>query len=135
MITFHDDDIFPTINGFFPTFREILIKEEIDIVHFHQATSVLGLECIMHAKTMGKTTLYTDHSLFAFNDLACININKVLKSYLTDVDQFITVSHIGRDNLILRSYIDPRSVTVNPNAIVKLTSKQGFFLIQTRRWI
>jgi len=74
----------------------------------------------MHAKSMGKQTIFTDHSLFAFNDLACVNINKVIKSYLTDVDQCITVSHIGRDNLILRSAIDPRKVTVNPNAIVNL---------------
>jgi len=72
----------------------------------------------MHAKTMGKKTVFTDHSLFAFNDLASININKVLKSYLSDVDEVISVSHIGRDNLILRGGLDPKTVTVNPNAIV-----------------
>jgi len=102
----------------FPTFREVIIKESIDIVHYHQATSVLGMMCIMHAKTMGKKTVFTDHSLFAFNDLASININKVLKSYLSDVDEVISVSHIGRDNLILRGGLDPKTVTVNPNAIV-----------------
>ena len=96
------------------------MKESIDVVHFHQCTSILGMECILHAKTMGLKTIFTDHSLFAFNDLACVNINKLLKSYLSDVDECIVVSHIGRDNLILRAKMDPRKVTVNPNAIVRI---------------
>lgn len=71
----------------------------------------------MHARTMGKHVVYTDHSLFGFDDLACVNLNKVLKSYLTDVDQMITVSSIGKDNLLLRAYIDPTKINVIPNAV------------------
>jgi phosphatidylinositol N-acetylglucosaminyltransferase subunit A len=72
---------------------------------------------MMHARTLGKHIVYTDHSLFGFDDLACVNLNKVLKSYLTDVDQMITVSSIGRDNLLLRAYLDPRRINVIPNAV------------------
>jgi len=72
---------------------------------------------MMHARTMGKHVVYTDHSLFGFDDLACVNLNKVLKSYLTDVDQMITVSSIGKDNLLLRAYIDPTKINVIPNAV------------------
>jgi phosphatidylinositol glycan class A protein len=34
----HEGTIFPTIVGLSPIFREILIKEQIDIVHCHQVT-------------------------------------------------------------------------------------------------
>jgi phosphatidylinositol glycan class A protein len=71
----------------------------------------------MHARTMGKHVVYTDHSLFAFNDIACINLNKVIKSYLTDIDQTISVSYIGRDNLILRTLLNPRICNVIPNGV------------------
>ncbi len=47
---------------------------------------MLGHESLMHAKTMGYKAIYTDHSLFGFSDTACININKVLKFYLSDID-------------------------------------------------
>lgn len=34
----HDDTIAPSLHGFHSRIREILIKEEIDIVHCHQVT-------------------------------------------------------------------------------------------------
>lgn len=49
--------------------------------------------------------------------MACVTLNKVIKSYLTDVDQTISVSNIGRDNLMLRAYLDPRICNVIPNAV------------------
>ncbi len=70
-----------------------------------------------HGRTMGKHIIYTDHSLFGFDDLACVNINKVIKSYLTDVDQTISVSNIGRDNLMLRAYLNPSKCNVIPHAV------------------
>jgi phosphatidylinositol glycan class A protein len=71
----------------------------------------------MHAKTLGINCVYTDHSLFSFDDLTCVNINKVLKAYLTDIDQTISVSNLGRENLILRTMIDPRITNVIPNSV------------------
>jgi phosphatidylinositol glycan class A protein len=66
---------------------------------------------------MGKHIVYTDHSLFSFDDMACVNLNKVLKCYLTDADQTISVSNIGRDNLILRAMLNPIKCNVIPNAV------------------
>jgi phosphatidylinositol glycan class A protein len=76
----------------------------------------MALQCIFHARTLGKHIVYTDHSLFGFDDLICVNINKVLKCYITDVDQTISVSNIGRDNLLLRAYVNPNICNVIPNA-------------------
>jgi len=77
----------------------------------------MGLEGVMHSKTLGINSVYTDHSLFAFDDLACININKVMKCFMTDIDQTISVSYIGRENLILRIMIDPKVTNVIPNSV------------------
>ena len=91
---FTDQDTFITLYGFFPLLRDILIREEISLVHTHQATSVMGHESTFHAKTMGIPTVYTNHSLFSFGDMASINLNKSLKIYLTEADAYICVSHI-----------------------------------------
>jgi phosphatidylinositol glycan class A protein len=56
---------------------------------------------------MGLRTVFTDHSLFAFDDLASISINKVLKWVLANVDAAITVSHANKDNLTLRAALNP----------------------------
>lgn len=77
----------------------------------------MGLEFMSHARLLGKHVIYTDHSLFGLDDMASLNLNKVLKAYLTDVDQTISVSHIGRDNLILRCMINPKITNVIPNAV------------------
>jgi hypothetical protein len=74
---------------------------------------------VMQARCLGIPAVYTDHSLFSFGDLAGVSLNKVIKTFLTDIDQCITVSHIGRDNLILRSAVDPRKIHVLPNATVE----------------
>jgi phosphatidylinositol glycan class A protein len=72
---------------------------------------------LFHARTMGITTVYTDHSLFGFGDAACIHINKVLKAMLSDIHQAICVSHTNKENLILRAAIRPEDVYVIPNAV------------------
>ena len=78
-------------------------------------------------------TIYTDHSLFSFGDLAGVSLNKVIKTFLADIDQCISVSHIGRDNLLLRSVIHPNKITV-PNATVsKFLNNQGLLEISSLR--
>ena len=92
----------------------------------------MGLEGIFHAKTLGLNCVYTDHSLFAFNDLTCVNINKVMKSFMTDIDKTISVSYVGRENLILRTMIDPKITNVIPNSVDTTLFKpesKGKFLI------
>lgn len=42
---------------------------------------------------MGYKTCFTDHSLFGFTDASAINMNKVLKFSLSDVNHVICVSN------------------------------------------
>lgn len=83
----------PTFYGFFPLFRNIVIRENIQIVHGHGAFSSLCHEAILHSKTMGLKAVFTDHSLFGFADASSILTNKLLKFTLSDIDHVICVSH------------------------------------------
>ena len=84
---------FPTVFSFFPIFRNIVLREQIEIVHGHGSLSSMCHEAILHARTMGLRTVFTDHSLFGFADAASILTNKLLKFILSDVDHVICVSH------------------------------------------
>ena len=67
----------PTFIATFPLVRWILMREGIDIVHAHQATSTMANESIVYASALGIPSLYTDHSLFQFDDLAGVILNRV----------------------------------------------------------
>ena len=84
---------FPTVFSSFPLLRQIFIREQIQIVHGHASLSNLCHEGILHARTMGLRTVFTDHSLFGFSDAASIMANKLLKFSLSDVDHVVCVSH------------------------------------------
>jgi phosphatidylinositol glycan class A protein len=125
---------FPTVFSFFPIFRNIVIRERIEIVHGHASLSSLCNEAILHARTMGLRTVFTDHSLFGFADAGSILTNKLLKFTLSDVDHVICVSHTwyaricsfqatsltpnSKENTVLRASLDPLMVSVIPNAVV-----------------
>ncbi|TLD23849.1 hypothetical protein PspLS_06546 [Pyricularia sp. CBS 133598] len=109
---------FPTVFSFFPIFRNIVIREQIDIVHGHASLSSLCHEAILHGRTMGLRTVFTDHSLFGFADPASILTNKLLKFTLSDVDHVVCVSHTCKENTVLRASLDPLMVSVVPNAVV-----------------
>ncbi|KAJ3268702.1 hypothetical protein HDV01_002355 [Terramyces sp. JEL0728] len=108
----------PTIFSTLPLFRSIIIRENIDIIHGHAAFSSMCHEAILHAKTMGIKAIFTDHSLFGFEDTSSILTNKLLKFTLSDVDHVICVSHTSKENTVLRASLNPRDVSVIPNAIV-----------------
>ncbi|KAI9880258.1 MAG: Phosphatidylinositol N-acetylglucosaminyltransferase gpi3 subunit [Pleopsidium flavum] len=108
----------PTVFSFFPIFRNIVLRERIEIVHGHASLSSLCHEAILHARTMGLRTVFTDHSLFGFADAASILTNKLLKFTLSDVDHVICVSHTCKENTVLRASLDPLMVSVIPNAVV-----------------
>lgn len=112
-----DQATMPSYYAFLPLFRRILIRERIDIVHGHSATSPLMHECLLQAKAMGYKCVFTDHSLFGFADAASINVNKYVKFTLSGVDHCICVSHTDRENLVLRAALDPRMVSTIPNAV------------------
>jgi phosphatidylinositol glycan class A protein len=84
---------FPTVFSSFPLLRQIFIREQTQIVHGHASLSNLCHEGILHARTMGLRTVFTDHSLFGFSDAASIMANKLLKFSLSDVDHVVCVSH------------------------------------------
>ncbi|KAH8433481.1 phosphatidylinositol N-acetylglucosaminyltransferase subunit A/GPI3 [Aspergillus melleus] len=108
----------PTVFSFFPIFRNIVIREQIQIVHGHASLSCFCHEAILHARTMGLRTVFTDHSLFGFADAGSILTNKLLKFALSDVDHVICVSHTCKENTVLRASLDPLMVSVIPNAVV-----------------
>ena len=117
-LVMHRSVTFPTVFSFFPILRQILIREQIDIVHGHGSLSNLCNEAILHGRTMGLRTVLTDHSLFGFADAGSILTNKLLKFTLSDVDHVICVSHTCKENTVLRASLDPLMVSVIPNAVV-----------------
>ncbi|KAJ1973829.1 Phosphatidylinositol N-acetylglucosaminyltransferase GPI3 subunit [Dimargaris xerosporica] len=108
----------PTIVGNFPLFRQIFIREQVDVVHGHGSLSPFCHEAIFHARAMGLKACLTDHSLFGFADTGSILTNKLLKFTLSDIDHVICVSHTGKENTVLRAALNPLSVSTIPNAIV-----------------
>lgn len=85
----------PNFLTFLPYLRTIALREHIDIIHGHASLSSLAHEGVMHAHHMGIRTVFTDHSLFGFDDAASILTNKLLEGMLNHVDAAICVSHTG----------------------------------------
>ncbi|MCJ1289051.1 Phosphatidylinositol N-acetylglucosaminyltransferase gpi3 subunit [Xylographa carneopallida] len=117
-LVIYRESSFPTVFSFFPIFRNIVIREQIEIVHGHASLSSFCHEAILHGRTMGLRTVFTDHSLFGFADAGSILTNKLLKFTLSDVDHVICVSHTCKENTVLRASLDPFMVSVIPNAVV-----------------
>ncbi|KAF0977161.1 hypothetical protein FDP41_003814 [Naegleria fowleri] len=107
----------PFVLSLGPLMRNILIREGIEIVHGHQCTSNMCNQALCHAKTMGLKTFFTDHSLFGFGDHGGMHINKVSRLVLSEVDHVICVSHTLKENLTLRSSMNPFKMTVIPHAV------------------
>ena len=85
----------PNFLTFLPYLRTIALRERVDIIHGHASLSSLAHEGVMHAHHMGIRTVFTDHSLFGFDDAASILTNKLLEGMLSHVDAAICVSHTG----------------------------------------
>lgn len=117
-LVIYRESTFPTVFSFFPIFRNIMIREQINVVHGHGSMSSFCHEAVVHGHTMGLATVFTDHSLFGFADAGSILVNKLLKFTLSDVDHVIAVSHTCRENTVLRANLDPQMVSVIPNAVV-----------------
>lgn len=109
--------ILPTVFTTLPIIRNIILRENVNIVHGHSAFSTLAHEAMFHARTMNIKAVFTDHSLFGFADLSSILTNKVLKFSLAGVNHTICVSNTSKENTVLRAKIDPCIVSVIPNAV------------------
>ena len=110
-------DTLPNFFGLMPVLRTILIREQHQLVHGHQALSSMAHEGLFHAKCLGLKAVFTDHSLFGFADVGSILTNKLLKFALADVDHVVCVSHTGRENTVLRASLRPENVSTIPNAV------------------
>lgn len=110
--------IMPSVFLTLPVMRNIFIRESIDIVHGHALFLSMCHEAILHARTMGLRTVFTDHLLFGFDEWALIMGNKLLKFTLTDVGHVIAVSHTCKENTVLRASLHPLDVLVIPNAVI-----------------
>lgn len=115
---------FPGVFTSLPLFRDILLRERIEIIHGHQSTSTIAHEAMFHGKLLGLRTVFTEHSLYEFGEVASVNLNKVLKFTLATCDACIGVSEACRANLLLRASSIPQEniVTifnaVDPNRFV-----------------
>lgn len=109
---------FPTVFSFLPIFRQIMLRERIQIVHGHGSMSTMCHEAIVHGRTMRLATVFTDHSLLQFDETSSILVNKLMKFTMTDVDHVICVSHTCRENTVLRCALDPAKTSVIPNALI-----------------
>jgi phosphatidylinositol N-acetylglucosaminyltransferase subunit A len=107
----------PALFTSLPLLRHIILRERIQLIHVHQATSALAHETLLHAATFNIPSLYTDHSLFGFASVASLHLNKLLSFSLRNVAACIAVSHTARENLVLRSGIDVHKTYVIPNAV------------------
>ncbi|PCH44807.1 glycosyltransferase family 4 protein [Wolfiporia cocos MD-104 SS10] len=117
-VTIASSATLPNFFTFLPYLRTIVIREGIDVIHSHASLSSLAHEGIFHAHLLGARTVFTDHSLFGFDDAASILTNKLLEAALRNVDAVICVSHTGRENTVLRANLVPKTVYVIPNALV-----------------
>jgi phosphatidylinositol glycan class A protein len=77
MLPFYNQCVLPTVYTSCAIIRDILIREQITVVHGHSAFSTLAHEAIIHARLMNIRTVFTDHSLFGFADASSILTNKV----------------------------------------------------------
>jgi glycosyltransferase involved in cell wall biosynthesis len=111
--------VVPTFTATLPLLRSIFLRERIDIVHAHQATSTMGNEAVVYGGLLGLSTAYTDHSLFSLDDLAGVILNRVIQTTLCNVDAAICVSYTCRDNFVLRTRMKKTTdrVFVIPNAV------------------
>lgn len=114
---FYNQCILPTMICNIPIFRNIYIREKIQIVHGHSAFSALAHEAMLIAMLMGIRTVFTDHSLFGFADLSAVVTNKFLQISLANVNHCICVSHTGKENTVLRAGMRASNVSVIPNAV------------------
>ncbi|XP_015368905.1 PREDICTED: phosphatidylinositol N-acetylglucosaminyltransferase subunit A [Diuraphis noxia] len=114
---FYNQCVLPSMVSSLPLIRYVLVREQISIIHGHSAFSTLAHETMMIGRLLGIQTVFTDHSLFGFADTSAIITNKFLEMSLADCNHCICVSHIGKENTVLRARVNHHRVSVIPNAV------------------
>lgn len=108
---------FPTFMFLLPLLSDIIRKYNIEVIHGHGAASSLVHESLLHGKTLGLTTLYSDHSLFTNTVISHRLLNSALASTLIFVDEIIAVSEACRTNLLDRTGCLEEKVSVIANGL------------------
>lgn len=100
----------PNYLTFLPYLRNIVIREQIQILHGHATLSSMAHEAMFHAAFFdvpygtalpngqvkkGIRTIFTDHSLFELDSAVGVLTNKLLAGALRNADAVICVSHAG----------------------------------------
>lgn len=82
----------------------------------HPQTASHKISKCKHFRSNQKV-VFTDHSLFGFADLSAVITNKLLEICLSTCNHCICVSHIGKENTVLRAKVPKKNVSVIPNAV------------------
>ena len=111
--------VMPGVTGSYTVLlRNILYRENIDIMHGHQTTSTLNISSMIVTKMLKIPYVFTQHSLYDFNHFGTIELNKLYswlcRNILTKV---ICVSNTVRENFILQTDADVSITAVIPNAV------------------
>jgi phosphatidylinositol N-acetylglucosaminyltransferase subunit A len=109
---------FPSLLGTLPAVREILLREGVEIVHGHQSTSTMALECIVHAKMHSLRTCLTDHSILRPGTAEGVLASTSLQFAVRDCNGLIAVSRPARRNTAVRSGVPCEKIQVIPNAVI-----------------
>jgi phosphatidylinositol glycan class A protein len=126
VLPFYNKSALPTIVGSLPLLRHVILAEDVDVVHGHSAFSTLAQEAIFIGGALdvlrGRdvrrlATVFTDHSLFGFADASAVVTNTFLRFSLANADECVCVSHVGKENTVLRSSVPASRVSVIPNAV------------------
>jgi len=121
IIPFYNKSALPTIVANLPALAHVIRSERADVVHGHSAFSTLAQEAIFIGGALDGdsrvATVFTDHSLFGFADASAVVTNTFLRFSLANADQCVCVSHVGKENTVLRSSVPSSRVSVIPNAV------------------
>lgn len=113
--------IFPALQSphMLPLLRDILIREEVDLVHWHQGSSQLGFYTALNSQHLGVKVIRTNHSLYELEDPFVLQLNKMntMLIHTNRLAHVINVSHAVRENEIIRSNVPISMTSVIPNAI------------------
>lgn len=102
----------------FALYRDIFLREKIQVCHAHQCTSTLVMDVTFVAYVIGGIrTFLTDHSTWMLDAFGYIDLNKTWKIKGHLCDHYIAVSHAVRENLVVRANICADRTSVIPNAI------------------
>nr|XP_027200388.1 phosphatidylinositol N-acetylglucosaminyltransferase subunit A-like [Dermatophagoides pteronyssinus] len=113
----YENCVWADLLGLYGPLREICVREGVDIIHTHQTSSAMSLQVGLHSVGLMIPLVFTDHSLFDFQSVGAIHLNKLVRICYASIDAFISVSHTNKENLALRGTIAPEKIFVIPNAL------------------